>query len=84
MYVADVMRCNSTGRLRCQPAFGEVVAVTRPGPNKALEPRGQDHEGRRTAKYGPEPTLLDQQGPAPRCLLKEPNDMDQHSNNGCV
>eukprot|EP00975_Prorocentrum_lima_P014863 3151634-Prorocentrum_lima.AAC.1 len=33
-YVADVMRHNSTGRLRSQP-------VSRPGPKKALEPRGQ-------------------------------------------
>eukprot|EP00975_Prorocentrum_lima_P028829 6057197-Prorocentrum_lima.AAC.1 len=35
-YVADVMRHNSTGKLSSQPVFGEVVAVTRPGPNKAL------------------------------------------------
>eukprot|EP00975_Prorocentrum_lima_P065192 12901997-Prorocentrum_lima.AAC.1 len=41
MYVADVMRHNSTGRLRNQPAFGELVAATRPGPKKALETRGQ-------------------------------------------
>eukprot|EP00975_Prorocentrum_lima_P069436 12926405-Prorocentrum_lima.AAC.1 len=41
MYVSDVTRHNSAGRLWSQPAFGEVVAVTRPGPRKALEPRGQ-------------------------------------------
>eukprot|EP00975_Prorocentrum_lima_P058882 12348381-Prorocentrum_lima.AAC.1 len=41
MYIDDAMRRNSTGRLWNQQAFGEVVAVTRPGPNKALEPRGQ-------------------------------------------
>eukprot|EP00975_Prorocentrum_lima_P071037 12935409-Prorocentrum_lima.AAC.1 len=41
IYVAAVMRHNSTGRLWNQPAFGEVVPVTRPGPNKALQPRGQ-------------------------------------------
>eukprot|EP00975_Prorocentrum_lima_P039043 8204232-Prorocentrum_lima.AAC.1 len=41
IYVADVMRQNSIGRLWNQPALGEVVAVTRPGPKKALEPRGQ-------------------------------------------
>eukprot|EP00975_Prorocentrum_lima_P063907 12894391-Prorocentrum_lima.AAC.1 len=41
MYVADVMRHNSTGRLRSQPAFGGIAAMTRPGPKKALEPRGQ-------------------------------------------
>eukprot|EP00975_Prorocentrum_lima_P017296 3658108-Prorocentrum_lima.AAC.1 len=35
------MRHNSTAGLRSQPAFGEVVAVTRPGPKKALQPRGQ-------------------------------------------
>eukprot|EP00975_Prorocentrum_lima_P061292 12849436-Prorocentrum_lima.AAC.1 len=41
MYVADVMRHNSTGRLWSQPAFGELVAVTKPGPMKALVARGQ-------------------------------------------
>eukprot|EP00975_Prorocentrum_lima_P070701 12933622-Prorocentrum_lima.AAC.1 len=41
IYVADVMRHNSTGRLWSQPAFGELVAVARPGPNMALEARGQ-------------------------------------------
>eukprot|EP00975_Prorocentrum_lima_P041370 8691882-Prorocentrum_lima.AAC.1 len=35
------MRHTSTGKLWVQPAFGEVVAVTRPGPNKALGNRGQ-------------------------------------------
>eukprot|EP00975_Prorocentrum_lima_P017802 3755368-Prorocentrum_lima.AAC.1 len=40
MYIADAIKHNSTGRLWNQPAFGAVVAVTRPGPNKALEPRG--------------------------------------------
>eukprot|EP00975_Prorocentrum_lima_P003880 847464-Prorocentrum_lima.AAC.1 len=30
MYVTDVMRHNSTGRIWSQPAFGEVVAVTKP------------------------------------------------------
>eukprot|EP00975_Prorocentrum_lima_P014800 3139073-Prorocentrum_lima.AAC.1 len=35
------MRHNSTGRLWSQPAFGELVAVTKPGPTKALEARGQ-------------------------------------------
>eukprot|EP00975_Prorocentrum_lima_P061854 12882304-Prorocentrum_lima.AAC.1 len=40
MSVADVMRHNSTGRLWRQPAFGEPVAVTKPGPKKVLEPRG--------------------------------------------
>eukprot|EP00975_Prorocentrum_lima_P068334 12920104-Prorocentrum_lima.AAC.1 len=35
------MRHNSTGRLWTQPAFGELVAVTKPGPKKALEARGQ-------------------------------------------
>eukprot|EP00975_Prorocentrum_lima_P023241 4889360-Prorocentrum_lima.AAC.1 len=34
------MRHNSTGRLWHRPALGEIVAVTRPGPKKALEPRG--------------------------------------------
>eukprot|EP00975_Prorocentrum_lima_P007485 1605617-Prorocentrum_lima.AAC.1 len=34
------MRHNSTGRLGSQPAFGESVAVTKPGPKKALESRG--------------------------------------------
>eukprot|EP00975_Prorocentrum_lima_P020013 4211552-Prorocentrum_lima.AAC.1 len=41
MYVADVMRHNSTGRLWSQPAFGELVAATKPGPRKALDARGQ-------------------------------------------
>eukprot|EP00975_Prorocentrum_lima_P064408 12897377-Prorocentrum_lima.AAC.1 len=41
MCVADVMRHNSTRRLWNQPAFREVVAVTRPGPKKALEQKGQ-------------------------------------------
>eukprot|EP00975_Prorocentrum_lima_P070140 12930332-Prorocentrum_lima.AAC.1 len=41
MDVADVMRHNSTGRLWSPPAFGKVVAVTRPGPKNALEPRAQ-------------------------------------------
>eukprot|EP00975_Prorocentrum_lima_P007276 1561534-Prorocentrum_lima.AAC.1 len=35
------MRHNSTGRLCNQPAVGEVVEVTTPGPKKALEPSGQ-------------------------------------------
>eukprot|EP00975_Prorocentrum_lima_P017841 3763470-Prorocentrum_lima.AAC.1 len=39
MYVADVMRHNSIGRLWSQPALGELVAVTKPGPKKALEAR---------------------------------------------
>eukprot|EP00975_Prorocentrum_lima_P065871 12906014-Prorocentrum_lima.AAC.1 len=39
MHIADLMRHNSPGRLWNLPAFGEVVAVTRPGPKKA--PRGQ-------------------------------------------
>eukprot|EP00975_Prorocentrum_lima_P043686 9164871-Prorocentrum_lima.AAC.1 len=39
MYVAEVMRQGSTGRLWCQPAFGEIVAVARPRPKKELEPR---------------------------------------------
>eukprot|EP00975_Prorocentrum_lima_P042223 8872231-Prorocentrum_lima.AAC.1 len=34
MYVGDVMRHNSIGRLWSQPAFGEVVAVNSPGPKK--------------------------------------------------
>eukprot|EP00975_Prorocentrum_lima_P040966 8604227-Prorocentrum_lima.AAC.1 len=34
------MRRNSIGRLWSKAAFGEVVAVTRPRPKKALEPRG--------------------------------------------
>eukprot|EP00975_Prorocentrum_lima_P007629 1635878-Prorocentrum_lima.AAC.1 len=41
MHVADVMRHNSTGRLRSQPALGDIVAMTKLGPKKALEPRGQ-------------------------------------------
>eukprot|EP00975_Prorocentrum_lima_P058719 12313518-Prorocentrum_lima.AAC.1 len=41
MYVADVMRHNSTGRLWSQPASGELVAVTKPGPKRVLEARGQ-------------------------------------------
>eukprot|EP00975_Prorocentrum_lima_P054642 11455719-Prorocentrum_lima.AAC.1 len=41
MYVADAMRHSSTGGLWGQPAFGEFVAVTIPGPKKALESRGQ-------------------------------------------
>eukprot|EP00975_Prorocentrum_lima_P051511 10788036-Prorocentrum_lima.AAC.1 len=39
MYVADVVGHNSIGRLLSQPAFGELVALTKPGPNKALEAR---------------------------------------------
>eukprot|EP00975_Prorocentrum_lima_P020464 4309958-Prorocentrum_lima.AAC.1 len=35
------MRHNFTGRLWHQPPFEEVVAMTRPGPKKAFEPRGQ-------------------------------------------
>eukprot|EP00975_Prorocentrum_lima_P059494 12473712-Prorocentrum_lima.AAC.1 len=41
MYVADVMRHRATHRLWSLPAFGEVVAVTSPGPKKALSQRGQ-------------------------------------------
>eukprot|EP00975_Prorocentrum_lima_P054475 11423386-Prorocentrum_lima.AAC.1 len=41
MCVADVMRRNSIGRLWSQPALGELVAVTKPGPRKALEARDQ-------------------------------------------
>eukprot|EP00975_Prorocentrum_lima_P047745 9982426-Prorocentrum_lima.AAC.1 len=41
MHVADAMRHNSIGRRWSQPAFGELVAVTKPGPKKALESRGQ-------------------------------------------
>eukprot|EP00975_Prorocentrum_lima_P068412 12920561-Prorocentrum_lima.AAC.1 len=41
MYVADVMRHIATHRLWSLPAFGEVVAVTSPGPKKALDKRGQ-------------------------------------------
>eukprot|EP00975_Prorocentrum_lima_P023098 4860108-Prorocentrum_lima.AAC.1 len=68
------MRRNSTGRLWSQPAFGEVVTVTKPGPKKAL--RGQDHEGRRTVKHGLKQTLLDQHRHAPSCLFKEQEDME--------
>eukprot|EP00975_Prorocentrum_lima_P003493 762121-Prorocentrum_lima.AAC.1 len=32
MYVADVLRHSSTGRLWSQPAFGDLVAVTKPEP----------------------------------------------------
>eukprot|EP00975_Prorocentrum_lima_P069830 12928544-Prorocentrum_lima.AAC.1 len=55
MYVAYVMRHNSTGRLRSQPAVGKAVAVTKPGHNKALEPMGAN---------GSPPVLpiMDQQG----------------------
>eukprot|EP00975_Prorocentrum_lima_P059911 12561437-Prorocentrum_lima.AAC.1 len=35
------MRHNSTGRLCSQPAFGDLVAATKPGPKKALEARGK-------------------------------------------
>eukprot|EP00975_Prorocentrum_lima_P038141 8020311-Prorocentrum_lima.AAC.1 len=35
------MRHNSIGKLWGLPALGEVAAMTKPGPNKALEPRGQ-------------------------------------------
>eukprot|EP00975_Prorocentrum_lima_P067715 12916507-Prorocentrum_lima.AAC.1 len=38
MYIAAVIRHNSIGRLWTQPAFGDVVAVTRPGPKADLEP----------------------------------------------
>eukprot|EP00975_Prorocentrum_lima_P053418 11202707-Prorocentrum_lima.AAC.1 len=41
MYVADVMRHKATHRWWSLPAFGEVVAVTNPGPKKALDKRGQ-------------------------------------------
>eukprot|EP00975_Prorocentrum_lima_P019160 4030255-Prorocentrum_lima.AAC.1 len=41
MYVADVMRHRALHRLWSLPAFGEAVAVTHPGPKKALEQRGQ-------------------------------------------
>eukprot|EP00975_Prorocentrum_lima_P021845 4602068-Prorocentrum_lima.AAC.1 len=41
VHVADVLRHNSTGRLWRQPAFGKLVAVTKQGPKKALESRGQ-------------------------------------------
>eukprot|EP00975_Prorocentrum_lima_P012319 2610766-Prorocentrum_lima.AAC.1 len=41
MAVADVMWHNSTGRLWSQAGLGELVAVTKPGPKKALESRGQ-------------------------------------------
>eukprot|EP00975_Prorocentrum_lima_P050542 10587847-Prorocentrum_lima.AAC.1 len=41
MSVTDVMRNDATVRLWAQPAFGEVVAVTNPGPKKALDTRGQ-------------------------------------------
>eukprot|EP00975_Prorocentrum_lima_P028508 5989730-Prorocentrum_lima.AAC.1 len=34
------MRHNFTGRLWRQPAFGELVAVTKPGPKTALKSRG--------------------------------------------
>eukprot|EP00975_Prorocentrum_lima_P037109 7810156-Prorocentrum_lima.AAC.1 len=34
MYVADVMRHRATRRLWSRPAFGEVAAVTCPGPKK--------------------------------------------------
>eukprot|EP00975_Prorocentrum_lima_P047450 9921081-Prorocentrum_lima.AAC.1 len=35
------MRHNCTGRLWSQLECGEVVAVIKPGPKKALVPRGQ-------------------------------------------
>eukprot|EP00975_Prorocentrum_lima_P038967 8185507-Prorocentrum_lima.AAC.1 len=35
------MRHNSPGILWNQPAFGDIVAVTRPGPKNALDPRGK-------------------------------------------
>eukprot|EP00975_Prorocentrum_lima_P056462 11837789-Prorocentrum_lima.AAC.1 len=41
MYVVDVMRHRATHRLWPLPACGEVVALTSPGPKKALEQRGQ-------------------------------------------
>eukprot|EP00975_Prorocentrum_lima_P027128 5702944-Prorocentrum_lima.AAC.1 len=41
MYVADVMRHRATHGLWSLAAFGEVVAVTHAGPNKALAQRGQ-------------------------------------------
>eukprot|EP00975_Prorocentrum_lima_P031446 6598310-Prorocentrum_lima.AAC.1 len=44
MYVADVMRHRAAPRLWTLLAFGEVVAVTNPGPKKALYKRG--HMGR--------------------------------------
>eukprot|EP00975_Prorocentrum_lima_P063764 12893492-Prorocentrum_lima.AAC.1 len=40
MYVA-VMRHRATHRLWSLPIFGEVVALTHPGPSKALDQRGQ-------------------------------------------
>eukprot|EP00975_Prorocentrum_lima_P054356 11401915-Prorocentrum_lima.AAC.1 len=39
----SVTRHRSTGRLWNQPAFGERVAVTRPGPKKASEPVSYTH-----------------------------------------
>eukprot|EP00975_Prorocentrum_lima_P070862 12934463-Prorocentrum_lima.AAC.1 len=39
MCVADVMRQRATHRLWSLPACGEVVAVTHPGPKKALDQR---------------------------------------------
>eukprot|EP00975_Prorocentrum_lima_P002042 443788-Prorocentrum_lima.AAC.1 len=41
MYVANVMRHNSTGRLWSQLAFRELVGVTTAGPKKVLEARGR-------------------------------------------
>eukprot|EP00975_Prorocentrum_lima_P004172 905350-Prorocentrum_lima.AAC.1 len=40
MYVADVMRHRATHRLWTLPAFGEVLAITNPGPKRALDKRG--------------------------------------------
>eukprot|EP00975_Prorocentrum_lima_P050156 10502201-Prorocentrum_lima.AAC.1 len=42
MYVADVMRHGATHPLWTLPAFGEVVAVTNPGPKKALDKMGSN------------------------------------------
>eukprot|EP00975_Prorocentrum_lima_P026108 5486792-Prorocentrum_lima.AAC.1 len=41
MYVADVMRHPTAHQLWSLPAFVEIVAVTNPGPKKALDQRGQ-------------------------------------------
>eukprot|EP00975_Prorocentrum_lima_P070276 12931083-Prorocentrum_lima.AAC.1 len=40
--IGDALQCMlATHRLWSFPAFGEVVAVTSPGPKKALDKRGQ-------------------------------------------
>eukprot|EP00975_Prorocentrum_lima_P007676 1644936-Prorocentrum_lima.AAC.1 len=51
MYVAAVMRHRAVHCLWSLPAFGEVVAVTNPGPKKASEKKGVKWEDLCTASH---------------------------------